>query len=182
MASDESKYESAEYRVVVSDGKFEVREYPDLMLAATRTSSAAEDSGGSFMRLFRYITGGNRNKQQISMTTPVFMERELAESDAQMGFVVPQKVVAQGAPAPTVEHVELRKRIGGRFAVVRFSGLMTSNMVEEQAAELQAWILAKGLLVEDTANGRLETAAYDSPFTPPSQRRNELLIRLQVND
>ena len=30
-------YESAEYKVIESDGKFEVREYPDLMLVATTT-------------------------------------------------------------------------------------------------------------------------------------------------
>ena len=30
-------YESAEYKVVTADGKFEVREYPDLMLVASTT-------------------------------------------------------------------------------------------------------------------------------------------------
>ena len=45
-------YESAEYKVVESDGKFEVREYPDLMLVATTTKLDLQGRDGSFMKLF----------------------------------------------------------------------------------------------------------------------------------
>ena len=50
-------YETAEYKVVESDGNYEVREYPDLMLVATRTNIDAQGRDGSFMKLFRYISG-----------------------------------------------------------------------------------------------------------------------------
>lgn len=46
-------YESAEYKVVESDGKFEVREYPDLMFVATTTKLDAQGRDGSFMKLRR---------------------------------------------------------------------------------------------------------------------------------
>jgi DNA gyrase inhibitor GyrI len=180
MAANDEQYESAEYKVILSDGKFEVREYPDLMLAATRTGAGPGDSGGGFMQLFRYISGANASKQKISMTTPVFMERQASGSGAQMGFVMPKEVAAQGAPAPTGAEVEMRKRPGGRFAVVRFSGLMTANSVEDHAAQLRAWMQAKGLDSADAAGEGMETAAYDSPFTPPSRRRNEVQIRLRA--
>ena len=65
-------YESAEYKVVESDGKFEVREYPDLMLVATTTKMDAQGRDGSFMKLFRYISGANESDKKISMTTPVW--------------------------------------------------------------------------------------------------------------
>ncbi|MBM3964868.1 MAG: heme-binding protein, partial [Planctomycetes bacterium] len=67
-------YESAEYKVIESEGKFEIREYPDLMLAATTTNLDSQGRDGSFMKLFRYISGANENKQKISMTNPVFMD------------------------------------------------------------------------------------------------------------
>ncbi len=70
-----SAYESAEYKVVESDGKFEVREYPDLMLLATTTKLEAQGRDGSFMKLFRYISGVNVTKQKISM-----IQREVAAS------------------------------------------------------------------------------------------------------
>ncbi|MFN7292591.1 MAG: SOUL family heme-binding protein, partial [Pirellula sp.] len=83
-------YESAEYKVVESDGKFEVREYPDLMLVATTTKLDAQGRDGSFMKLFRYISGANESDKKISMTTPVFMENDKEESAVQMGFVMPK--------------------------------------------------------------------------------------------
>jgi len=115
-------YESAEYKVVEKDGKFEVREYTDLMLVATRTKLDAQGRDGSFMKLFRYISGANASDKKIAMTTPVFMENDKSESAVQMGFVMPKEIADSEVPAPTGPGVEVRKRVGGRFAVVRFSG------------------------------------------------------------
>lgn len=173
-------YESAEYQVIESDGKFEVREYPDLMLVATTTKLDAQGRDGSFMRLFRYISGANEAEQKISMTTPVFMENDKADTSVQMGFVMPQEVAAKGVPAPTGQQVDVRKRAGGRFAVVRFSGQLTSESAKESEARLRAWMETKGLVADDTAEGSgVETAGYDPPFTPGPLRRNEVLIRLK---
>ena len=185
MATNEEQYESAEYKVLLSEGKFEVREYPDLMLAATGTDGGAGDSSGSFMKLFRYISGANESKQKIAMTTPVFMERQASGTQAagslvQMGFVLPKAVAAGGAPKPQAPQVELRKRPGGRFAVVRFSGMMNSKAVEDHAAQLRSWMESKGLVADETNGSGMETAGYDSPFTPPARRRNEVLIRLKA--
>ena len=46
-----SAYESAEYEIVEQDGPFEIREYPDLMLASTRMRTGSQGNDGSFMRL-----------------------------------------------------------------------------------------------------------------------------------
>ena len=69
-------YESAEYTVLDSDGPFETREYPDLILATTNMQFESQGDDGSFMRLFRYISGANDREKKIAMTTPVFMEAE----------------------------------------------------------------------------------------------------------
>ncbi len=87
-------YESAEYTVVQSDGKFEVREYPDLMLVATKTKIDAQGRDGSFMKLFRYISGANQSEQKISMTTPVFMENDKAGDGSQKGDRAADRVVS----------------------------------------------------------------------------------------
>lgn len=168
-------YESAEYEVVESDGAIEIREYPDLTLAATDSEMDAQGRDGSFMRLFRYISGANEAEQEIAMTTPVFMEGETGKSDRSMGFVLPKEVAAKGAPVPKREDVKLRKRKGGRFAVIRFSGRLDSKLAKEQEAKLRVWIESRGLEGHDSA----EAAGYDPPFTPPPIRRNEILIRLK---
>jgi DNA gyrase inhibitor GyrI len=173
-------YESAEYKVLSSDGKFEVREYPDLMLVSTTTKLDAQGRDGSFMKLFRYISGANKSDLKISMTTPVFMENDKAESTVQMGFVMPKHVAADGVPAPTGEGVEVRKRSGGRFAVLRFSGQLNAKLAQESEAKLRNWMETQGLVADDSAaSSGVETAGYDPPLTPSPLRRNEILIRLK---
>lgn len=173
-------YESAEYQVVTSDGKFEVREYPDLMLVATTAKLDAQGRDGSFMKLFRYISGANESDKKISMTTPVFMENDKAESSVQMGFVMPKKVAVEGVPAPSSEGVVVRKRVGGRFAVLRFSGQLNTKLSKESEAKLRNWMATKGLVADDSSG--VETAGYDPPFTPGPLRRNEVLIRLKPSE
>ena len=112
-------YESAEYTVLKKDENIELREYPDLMMATTNMSSVQGDDG-SFGRLFRYISGGNQEKQKVAMTTPVFMEPATDQAAGQMGFVIPKQVAESNAPEPTSDQVSLTKRVGGTFAVIRF--------------------------------------------------------------
>ncbi|TWU44770.1 SOUL heme-binding protein [Rubripirellula tenax] len=173
-------YESAEYKVVESDGNFEVREYPDLMLVATTTKIDAQGRDGSFMKLFRYISGANEAEQKISMTTPVFMENGKADSAVQMGFVMPKEVAVEGVPSPTGPDVDVRKRAGGRFAVLRFSGRLNAKLAKESESKLRAWMESKSLVADNsTESSGVESASYDPPFTPGPLRRNEVLIRLK---
>lgn len=168
-------YESAEYKVIESDGKIEIREYPDLMLVSTRSEMDSQGRDGSFMRLFQYISGANEDQKKIAMTTPVFMEGKTGDANVSMGFVMPKEVAADGVPEPKGAGVEIRKREGGRFAVIRFSGRLDKQLAREQEAKLREWMEVKGL--EGAATS--EAAGYDPPFTPLRLRRNEVLIRLK---
>lgn len=174
--------ESAEYRVIQSEGNIEIREYPDLMLAATDSNVNAQGRDGSFMRLFRYISGNNESNQKIAMTTPVFMESEHTEegnngANASMGFVMPPEIVVNGVPEPKSAGVKIRKRPGGRFAAIRFSGRMNAKSAKKQEAILRQWLAGQGMEAEPSS----ETAGYDPPFTPGPMRRNEVLVRIKDN-
>jgi len=168
-------YESAPYTVVESDGNIEIREYPDLVLASTEAKFETRGSDGSFMRLFGYISGDNESNQKIEMTTPVLMEPDSSAAKGQMGFFLPQGIAEAGAPAPKASNVTIRKREGGRFAVIRFSGVMDAKKAESQESQLRTWLTARGLAAEESS----ERAGYDPPFTPGPLRRNEVLIRLK---
>jgi len=167
-------YESAPYKVLKKDGDIEIREYPDLLLAATGSKVSTNGKDGSFMKLFRYISGSNEANQKIEMTTPVFMEDGVNSPNALMGFVMPKSVAQAGAPQPTGAGVVLHNREGGKFAVIRFSGRMNEKLASKQEAILRSWIAKNGL----TASERADTAGYDPPFTPGMFRRNEVLIPL----
>ena len=168
-------YESAEYSVLESDGPFEIREYPDLIVASTKMKSDLQGDDGSFMRLFGYISGANDGEEKIAMTTPVFMEAEAGETQGQMGFVIPKKVTEKRIPEPSNDNVRIRTRSGGRFAVLRFSGRIKGESYENGETKLRNWMNDKGLI----GAGDAEFAGYDPPWTPGPLRRNEILIRLK---
>jgi len=168
-------YESAEYTVLDSVGPFETREYPELFLATTNTKLRMQGNDGSFMRLFRYISGANRDDQKIAMTTPVFVNGERNDANGQMGFVIPRTVADQSIPEPSSDDVRIRARAGGRFAVFRFAGRVQNDSFAKAEKELRKWIEDNGLIGHDDA----EFAGYDPPWTPGPFRRNEVLIRLK---
>jgi DNA gyrase inhibitor GyrI len=168
-------YESAEYAVIQSDGEFEIREYPELTVVTTSTRFERQGGDGSFMRLFRYISGANETKQKVAMTTPVFMQPESDQAEGKMAFVIPKKVAAEGTPEPTSEQVAVQKRAAGRYAVIRFSGRMTPQSFAASEQKLREWMTQHELAAASDA----ESAGYDPPWTPGPLRRNEVLIRLK---
>ena len=172
--SSRNAYESAAYSVVKSAGKFEIRDYPDLHLVTTKTDMDAEGNDGSFMRLFRYISGGNEAKRKVAMTTPVFMDADSNKPTDQMGFVLPRDIAKEGAPEPTGLGVELKTRQKGQFAVFQFAGRMGSQARATAEAELRSWMKRENL----TGSDRAEFAGYDPPWIPGFLRRNEVLVRL----
>jgi len=172
-----SGYESAPYQVVRADGKFQVRDYPALTVVETPMAAGSRDgSDGSFMRLFRFITGGNEAKQKIAMTTPVFMSG--GETNATMAFVLPAKMRAGEVPKPSDGSVTVRELLAGRFAVLRYSGGRNAKNEAKQLERLKTWMEAQGL----SSNAPPVYGYFDPPWTPAFLRRNEVMLRTTVEN
>jgi DNA gyrase inhibitor GyrI len=167
-------YASAPYKIVRSDGKFEVRDYPALSVVETPMSSRGSGSDGSFNRLFRFITGGNVDKQKIAMTTPVFMSG--GDSNATMAFVLPAKLKAGEVPKPTDGSVKVRELEAGRFAVLRYGGGRSPKREAETLSRLQTWLATQGLKTSATP----VYGYFDPPWTPSFLRRNEVMLRIEA--
>jgi DNA gyrase inhibitor GyrI len=167
-AAVRSGYSSAPYRVVRGAGKFELRDYPALVVVEAPMRGAND----SFRRLFRYIGGQNAASQKISMTTPVFMAGE--PTNATMAFVLPQKMSLDRAPQPAGPELRLREIAAGRFAVLRFSGRRKAIHEARALAKLEAWLLQQNLKKE----GGPVFGYFDPPWTPSFLRRNEVMLRV----
>jgi len=168
-------YESAPYKVVRADGKFEVRDYPSLTVVETPMNFRDSGADRSFGRLFRFITGGNESRQKIPMTTPVFMSGN--ETNATMVFVMPAKMKSSDVPKPTDTNVHARQIEAGRFAVLRFKGGRNASNEAESLTALRAWLKAEGL-----KEISLPIYGYfDPPWTPGFMRRNEVMLRIDSN-
>jgi DNA gyrase inhibitor GyrI len=170
-------YESAPYKVVRSDGKFELRDYPELTVVETRMAGGGNASDGSFNRLFRFITGGNDAKQKIAMTTPVLMSGE--DTNATMAFVMPAKMKTAEVPKPSDGAVTVRELAAGRFAVLRFSGGRNRQNEAESLERLRAWMKHEALKLKESS---LPIYGYfDPPWTPAFLRRNEVMLPIDFS-
>jgi len=173
VATAKEKYETVQYQTVLNEGAFEIRKYPEIVVATASMKASRSGSNSAFRSLFRYISGGNDEQKKIAMTTPVFSTK--AGESKTMSFVVPANVVAAGVPKANDEKVVVAKREKGRFAVYRYSGRWTTARENKARATLSAWVKEKNL----KPIGVAETANYNSPMTLPFLRRNEVLVRLK---
>ena len=162
-------YATAPYKVVRTDGKFELRDYPVLTVAETPMRGA----DNAFMRLFHFIGGKNATQQKIAMTTPVFISHA-GGTNAAMAFVMPEKLGTNGVPQPTESGVVVKPVPAGRFAVLHFSGWRSEKNSAEALAQLTAWLAREKI----TTTGEPVFAYFDPPWTLPFWRRNEIMLRV----
>ncbi len=170
VSTSRAATETPEYAVVKKDGKIEIRDYPELMVA---TAPMKENMDNSFMTLFRFITGANEEKQKIAMTSPVLIRSEKEKKT--MSFIVPKETVEKGVPKPTGELVTVSKIQAARFVTLRFSGKRSSETEVKAVAALQTWMNEQKV----EAKGQPVFAYYDPPWTPTFMRRNEVMFCIE---
>ncbi len=150
----------------------EIRSYEEFKVARMPIaggfgSSAAGAEG--FQTLAAYLFGGNEQKENMAMTTPV---ETRADS---MSFVLP-RAYADAPPAPLASSkVEVGTVPARLVAAKPFAGLVTDDEISRQKAKLIEVIKADASLTmaEDVEVSVLQ---YNGPFTIPWRRRNEVAI------
>ena len=125
--------ETPNYKVIRTDGAFEIRDYPALTLATTPMDDGEMNRG--FGQLFRFITGSNAEAEKIAMTSPVLIDT--ANDKKTMSFIMPKKTVEKGVPKPAGDSVSLGKVEAARFAVLRFGGGRTAKNEQDGHRETQ---------------------------------------------
>ena len=181
--------EEPSYRSILQQTPFEIREYPALIAAEVTVSGERSDAVSAGFRLLAgYIFGGNTRKQSIAMTAPVIQNESPNEKIAMTApvmqspdpsgwiirFIMPASYTLETLPTPNDPKVRLVSLPPKRLAVVRFSGLVDDNDVEQQTAVLRAFIAKQKL----TAIGTPSLARYDPPWTLWFLRRNEVMLEV----
>ena len=182
--------EQPPYEVLTTVGAIEIRQYGPRLAAETAmgpgTGIEAEQEA-AFMTLAAFIFGQNRQGPAVAMTAPVFVEQvtapiamtapvamEPGEGDRVMRFFMPAEYTLETLPRPGDSRVRIVTVPAETLAVLRFSGEMEDEHVAERKAELLA----------DLAESNWEPVGepgffgYDSPMTPPEQRRNEVFVEV----
>jgi len=168
--------EEMPYEVVKKNGDFEIRRYPEVILAVVE--GFIGDSG--FGLLFQYITGENTTRRRIPMTAPVItaekipMTAPVISKKESMAFVLPSSYTRQTTPIPLNPAVKIQVQPERDLAVLRFSGRTTDARVTKFQKKLEEMVQSQGL----QGKGDPILMRYNSPFTPGFLRRNEVGIEI----
>ncbi|MET3768353.1 hypothetical protein ABIB15_001033 [Marisediminicola sp. UYEF4] len=179
--------EQQPYLVLRTEPGFELRRYPAHMVAEVTVSAGFDDAGNrAFRYLFGYITGENRSRRKLAMTSPVVqqsapeameMTAPVVQRTADAGsytvaFVLPAMITAETAPEPVRPEVRVRLVPQSLSAATQYSGRWTQASYQQHCADLLADVSAAGM----TPLGEPRFARFDPPYKPWFLRRNEVLI------
>lgn len=177
------------YLVLEDFGNIQIRLYSPLIVAETVITAAYKEAGSiGFNRLAGYIFGGNRQKQELAMTTPVIRESLAQKLDMTipvlqaaeanhwtMSFIMPAGYDLNSLPEPLDPLVKLKAIPEKKIATLQYSGLLNENRIAEHMQMLSDWLTAKGI----NPLSMPRSAAYDPPWTIPALRRNEIHIEIE---
>jgi len=182
--------EEPSFTVIQRIGDVEIRSYaPRLIAEMEVTGSEAAARNQAFRPLAAYIFGENSASERIGMTAPVAqaagerigMTAPVAQSGGdgvwRVGFFMPARYTQTNLPRPRDPRITIRELPANEVAVLRFSGLTTSDAVAEATAGLRAALIGTAW----AADGQAGAWFYDPPWTIPALRRSEAWIPVKRN-
>ena len=169
LNSQSMAYEEANYEVVKENKNYEIRKYSDRLVVETNSTQ-----GNGFRKLFNYISGNNDQKEEIKMTVPV--TQEIKNGNMKMQFYLPSKFNKDNTPKPSNSEIEILTIEGGYYAVIKYSGRSSDKNFSKNKE-----ILEKELKKDNvTILSPPIRASYNSPFTLPILKRNEVMYRVDL--
>lgn len=180
--------EQPQYRTLMKDGLFELREYAPRIVAETTVHGGAEAArNAGFRKVAAYIFGSNRSAQDVAMTAPVAQQKSqqiamtapVVQASGQgawtIQFVMPAKYTLATLPKPSDPDVHLRQEPAARYAVMRFGGSRSGAAVAARSDALLSEVQRRGWTVKAAPVAWF----YDPPWTLPPLRRNEVAVEVQ---
>ena len=169
LSSQTMAYEEANYEVVKENKNYEIRKYPDRLVIETNSTR-----GNGFRKLFNYISGSNEENEEIKMTVPV--TQEIKNGNMTMQFYLPLKFNKDNAPKPSNSDIKILTIEGGYYAVIKYSGRSSDKNFLKNKDILEKALKQDNLLVLSPPI----RASYNSPFTLPILKRNEVMYRVDL--
>ena len=112
--------------------------------------------------------------EEIKMTVPVTQENK--NGNMTMQFYLPSKFNKDNAPKPVNSEVKILTIEGGYYAVIEYSGRSSDKNFLKNKDILDKALKQDNLLVLSPPI----RASYNSPFTLPMLKRNEVMYRVDL--
>lgn len=186
MATEEPRYQTLQ-----TTEDYELRRYEPYRVAEVEVRGDFEKVGSEAFRILAgYIFGDNQGELKIEMaapvgqrpvgtrlemTAPVTQRPTEAGSDIYVvSFVMPERFTLEALPRPNNPRIVLREEPASRVAARRYSGSWSEARYRDEERRLLDALQRDGL----QPRGASVYARYNSPFSLPMLRRNEILIPL----
>ncbi len=187
--------EEPDFEVISEFDGVELRRYAPYLVAEVDVSGGMLDGGNeSFRILAGYIFGDNSSStkmamtapvaarsadqgEKMAMTAPVTSTSAAGDERTTFAFVMEEKYTLDMLPIPDDERIRIREVPERVMAVRRYSGRWTEAKYEKNLDELRNVLLNE----EVTTIGEPVLARYNSPFSIPFMRRNEVMLEV-AND
>jgi effector-binding domain-containing protein len=166
--------ETIKYEVIREIGKVQIRKYPKIIVAKV------EDPSNGFNLLYNFITGENRQKTKVKMTSPVVSQKvemtsPVLSETGTMAFVMPKELTLETTPEPLDKRVKIAEIPERQIAALCFSGGWSEKHFEKETKELLNELAKEKIKTK----GNVFTMLYNPPFIPGFLRRNEVAIEIQ---
>ena len=102
-------YSESPYKVVYQTDTYEIRYYEERLIVETQYSN----QNNGFQKLFKYISGNNKQSQKIEMTTPVNVTE--IENQFVMQFYLPKRFQQNEIPLPSDKSLKISTIEPGYF-------------------------------------------------------------------
>lgn len=192
MATEEPVYET-----IQTTADYELRRYAPYRVAEVTVSGAFDQVGNEAFRILAgYIFGDNQGEAKIAMTAPV-SQRPADAASAEgtripmtapvsqrpepgqtnayvVSFAMPASFTLETLPVPNNPRIVLREEPARRVAARQYSGSWSEAHYREEERHLLDALRRDGL----QPRGAPIYARYNSPFSLPMFRRNEILVPL----
>jgi hypothetical protein len=171
------KSEEQPYKIIRTEESFEIRHYPAANMAKiTANTQSYRDLGYSgFRTLANYIFGGNKEKKQIAMTSPVHMD--IGDTVSTMAFVMPSDLQKDNLPTPDNQDIIIHTTQPEYVAALRFGGFANTKAIQKYSEKLKTLLDEKGI----SYTGNVRFLGYNPPYQIFG-RRNEVIVTLEPDD
>lgn len=190
--------EEPSYQILQTTEDYELRRYEPYRVAEVEVQGDFEEVGSEAFRILAgYIFGDNQGEAKIAMTAPVSQRpaetpvekagtrlemtapvtqraADTASDTYVISFVMPKSFSLEALPRPNNPRIRLREEPTVRVAARRYSGSWSEARYREEERRLLDALQRDGL----QPRGTPIYARYNSPFSLPMLRRNEILVPL----
>ncbi len=165
--------EQPKYKVVRKENDIEIRKYDKILTSSVKVYGNQYNAlRKGFQPLVRYIGAKERDSEKISMTAPVIQATNDESENWTVSFAMPAKYNIENLPKPVNDDIYFEEIQPSLAAVIRFSGVADTSLLNQKASVLKRWLELNGY----TESSSPKFLFYNDPTTPGFLRRNEVMI------